>query len=285
MDAFKKLLKLRDWLSVPEAARHLSILLGDEVTEAHVLRFALDGRLTLSVDFVNATPARSGKVITPADAKKKIIKTSSSKSYSSINDVNLGDGRVISFGDFTFIEGVWDLAMIGAEVKSVEYKYRLLTDGLSVSCCDRNGLLVTRPDGTCGQLLQGISDDEEFNTWKFVYGTTYDLPHVYPAQSFPSNAILVVRTSALQDLVSLMSEPELARQRPVGQRERNTLLVIIAALAELNGIDVKRPSKAAMEIESATIRKGARISARAIENHLRRIPGALERTGDEGTED
>ena len=87
MDAFKKLLKLRDWLSVPEAARHLSILLGDEVTEAHVLRFALDGRLTLSVDFVNATPARSGKVITPADAKRKIIKTSSSKSYSSINDV------------------------------------------------------------------------------------------------------------------------------------------------------------------------------------------------------
>lgn len=52
MDAFKKLLKLRDWLSVTEAARHLSILLGDEVTEAHVLRFALDGRLTLSVDFV-----------------------------------------------------------------------------------------------------------------------------------------------------------------------------------------------------------------------------------------
>jgi hypothetical protein len=38
MDAFKKLLKLRDWLTVPDAARHLSILLGDEVTEAHVLR-------------------------------------------------------------------------------------------------------------------------------------------------------------------------------------------------------------------------------------------------------
>jgi hypothetical protein len=46
----KKLLKLRDWLTVPDAARYLSILLGDEVTVAHVLRFALDRRLTLSVN-------------------------------------------------------------------------------------------------------------------------------------------------------------------------------------------------------------------------------------------
>ena len=79
MDAFKKLLKLRDWLTVPDAARHLSILLGDEVTEAHVLRFALDGRLTLSVDFVNITPAWCGKIIPHADAKRKIIQTSDGK--------------------------------------------------------------------------------------------------------------------------------------------------------------------------------------------------------------
>jgi hypothetical protein len=128
-------------------------------------------------------------------------------------------------------------------------------------------------------IITGFSDDEEFNTWKFVYGTTYDLPHVYPAQSFPSNAILVVRTSALQDLEARLSGPNV--ERPVGQRERTTLLVIIAALAELNGIDVKQPSKAALQIESATIQKGARISARAIEDHLRRIPDALERKGAE----
>ena len=97
MDAFKKLLKLRDWLTVPDAARHLSILLGDEVTEAHVLRFALDGRLTLSVDFVNIAPARRGKIIPHADAKRKIIQTSDGKSDGPINEVSLSDGRVISF--------------------------------------------------------------------------------------------------------------------------------------------------------------------------------------------
>jgi len=37
----KKLLKLKDWLTVPDAARHLSILFGEDVTEADVLRFGL----------------------------------------------------------------------------------------------------------------------------------------------------------------------------------------------------------------------------------------------------
>ena len=48
----RKLLKLKDWVSVPDAARHLSIILDVIVSEADVLRFALDGRLTLSVYFV-----------------------------------------------------------------------------------------------------------------------------------------------------------------------------------------------------------------------------------------
>jgi hypothetical protein len=40
----KKLPKLKDWLTVPDAARHLSILFGDDVSEADVLRLALDGQ-------------------------------------------------------------------------------------------------------------------------------------------------------------------------------------------------------------------------------------------------
>lgn len=38
------------WLTVPEAAQHLPIVFGEEVKEADVLRFALDGHLKLSVN-------------------------------------------------------------------------------------------------------------------------------------------------------------------------------------------------------------------------------------------
>ena len=50
----KKLLKLKDWVTVLEAARYLSILFGEDVTEADVLRLALDEHLALSINFVNA---------------------------------------------------------------------------------------------------------------------------------------------------------------------------------------------------------------------------------------
>lgn len=65
----------------------------------------------------------------------------------------------------------------------------------------------------------------------------------------------------------------------LGERERATLLTIIAALAEKAGIDVSKPSRAALAIEALTIEKGARVAARTVEEHLKHIPDALERKG------
>lgn len=58
-----KLFKLKEWLTVPDAARHLSIAFGEEVSEPDVLRLALDGHLKLSVNFVNHASAKRGKVV------------------------------------------------------------------------------------------------------------------------------------------------------------------------------------------------------------------------------
>jgi hypothetical protein len=265
----KKLLKLKYWLTVPDAARHLSILFGEDVSEADVLRFALDGHLTLSVDFVNGAAAQCGKIIPLRDAKIKIIQTSEGKSYRSINGIRRNDVNVISFdGELTFIEGVWDLAMHGAERKAIEHKYRLLTDGPAVDLGQEDGILVNRPDGTWAQLLRTFDDSSEFHLWNFISNKTYDRPdNWYAAQTFPSDATLVVRTSALRDLVAQVERPEPDLDRPVGPRERTTLLLIIAALANLPKVNVSTPSAAAVTIESETIRLGARVAARTIENH------------------
>ena len=56
-----KLFKLREWLTLDEAAAHISNVLGESATVADLYRFALDGYLTLSVDFVNHASARKGK--------------------------------------------------------------------------------------------------------------------------------------------------------------------------------------------------------------------------------
>ncbi|NTW88717.1 MAG: hypothetical protein HGB26_06250, partial [Desulfobulbaceae bacterium] len=58
-----KLFKLKEWVTVPEAARKLSLTFDEEVTEADLYRFALEGHLKLSVNFSKPTKARCGKVI------------------------------------------------------------------------------------------------------------------------------------------------------------------------------------------------------------------------------
>ena len=55
-----KLFNLKQWLTVEDAAKHLSIVFGEPVSKADVFRLALDGELTLSVRFVNGANARPG---------------------------------------------------------------------------------------------------------------------------------------------------------------------------------------------------------------------------------
>ena len=55
-----KLFKLKKWLKIPEAAKHLSVMFDEEVTEADVLMLGLDRHLKLSVNFVNHTRAKRG---------------------------------------------------------------------------------------------------------------------------------------------------------------------------------------------------------------------------------
>ena len=56
-----KLFKLKEWLTLDESAAHISNVLGEPAKVADLYRFALDGHLKLSVDFVNHTQARKGK--------------------------------------------------------------------------------------------------------------------------------------------------------------------------------------------------------------------------------
>ena len=99
------------------------------------------------------------------------------------------------------------------------------------------------------------------------------------ARGLPEDTLLVVRTSALRELEARVSKPDQKAEKPLEQRERTTLLVIIAALAELADVDVKKPAKAGLTIESQTVRMGTEVSSRAIQDHLNRIPEALARRG------
>jgi hypothetical protein len=72
--------------------------------------------------------------------------------------------------------------------------------------------------------------------------------------------------------------PVLKDQSSSDKNERSTLLTLIATLAKELQLDISYPSKTAGVIEELTTRLGARVSARAIENHLKRIGTAYAKS-------
>jgi len=272
----QKLLNLKQWLTVADAARHLGILFGEDVSEADVLRLALDGHLTLSVYFVNHTSARCGPLVSRADAKRHTVPAfDDHEAIEIIEGVEVGD-QVIECLPLIFqLQDVWDLTMRGAERIDVEHRYQFLTGGPPVDLYSPAGPIVCRKDGTHCQLQLHFSQNE-FADPKNLKEPLNHPANYYPAAGLPLDSVLVVKTSALHDLETQLAGPD-QTEKPLEQRERDSLLVIIAALAELAEIDVKKPAAAGATIESQTALLGAEVSSRAIQNHLKRIPEALER--------
>jgi hypothetical protein len=273
-----KLLKLKEWLTLAEAARHLSTLFEEQVTEADVLRLASDGRLQLSVFFPQPTSALSGTIITVEDVSDHLpgdgaipfyIESMGPKeeaywqnyfSWASNNDsvlIEKASKLVLQVRSHERISGVWDLAMYGEARSYIEKRYRKLIDLPSLSKEDPQieSIAVIRKRGEQASEVCGL----------------LPTPLGNPVNYLPAESLLVVRTNALQELHAGISE-----MKPLAKRERDTLLVIIAALARIARIDVSTPSSAASAIESETVRMRARVSERTILNHLNRIPEALE---------
>ncbi|MCB4788220.1 hypothetical protein LGR64_18275 [Delftia sp. Lp-1] len=114
---------------------------------------------------------------------------------------------------------------------------------------------------------------------EFFKATQVDFPEkVLASRGHISNAIniteaLPASSAADQENLTTLEEEE----KSIGTRERTTLLTIIAALAEEAKISLMTPSKSAEIIAGMTDRMGSPVAKRTIEEHLKKVPDALER--------
>lgn len=263
-----KLLNIKKWLTIKDASRHLSILIGEEVSEADIFRLALDGNLIMSVHFVNHAKAIKQKIIpiaeTPVEISDFRFDTRMSYPWDKEN-------VIIPDGDVVTIDGIFDLPDKGTVRLDLEEHYQRMTGGPEVTLDCIYGTFV-QDVNMVYWLLQDSMPSHEI---KLPDGTKQIIDEsYYPAGGLPSDSVFVVRTSALQSLVASVNEP--MAPKPLGSRERKTLLVVIAALAKKAEISLESTGKAAGYIEGLTAEIGARVSKRAIENHLNLIPDALE---------
>ena len=164
-----KLFKLKEWLTLEEAANHISTVLGESVTLADIYRLALDKHLTLSADFVNGAQARTGKFVKTDDIEFRTVENHlftgeklegpyltplNNETYVSEDDWVSLDSKTAS------IRGLWDLTMIGSEALDIEHYYQQETSGLEVTLTCLEGTLLRQGNVIC--QLQSDFDDNEY---------------------------------------------------------------------------------------------------------------------------
>jgi len=271
-----KLFKLKRWLSVVDAAEHLARAFGEKVTESDVLRFALDGELTLSVFLVNGAFVSPCLKVNIEEIEWDEVPSLDGKATLKI----LRGGRVWQdeMGTFQVQEkiieldaDVFTLPMTGGERVDVEYRYQLLTGGPERTAVTLDGVLVASDDGQMFQI-QTRRACKEPDSWL----TLFHPDGFHPAGALPEDGVLVVRTDALTKFIHSLSGQSKADEKPLGTIERRTLLTIIAVLCKEAKIDYAQPAKAAGMILSTATKMGLSIGESTIESHLKKIPDALE---------
>lgn len=170
----KKLFKLKQWLTLEETAGHLSSLFEESVTVADVLRLALDGHLTVSVDFVNHAYARLGKVVPFKELPLITVPGIGLNMHAPPKEITIVSGHYLLIDDVAEvtadtrfalfetgveqIDGVWDLSMRGAERLDLEHKFQRMTGGPSVELVNIDGTFLFREPDTWASLQTKFDD-------------------------------------------------------------------------------------------------------------------------------
>ena len=242
-----KLLKLKKWMTVADAAARLTGTFGELVREEDIYRFALDGHLLLSVFFVNEVPSRYCRAVRSEEIEWKVV-----PSLDGVSVVRLPtQGRILTVGQslylvefgITNLEGLWDLPLIGGERIDVEFAFQRVSGGPEVTAVSLEGIFVRSPEGALYEIQDGN----------------------HPAGALPDDCMFAVRADALLQFEQSMNEDASKLEKPLQPRERETLLNIIAVMLEF--LQNPRPGRTS---EAAVI-------AEMIENYGEK-PGIKERT-------
>ncbi|PSJ45378.1 hypothetical protein C7I36_04725 [Zobellella taiwanensis] len=247
-----KLFQLKKWLTVPEAADRLSSSFGEKVTEADVLRLALDGHLILSVSFPNKAVSKKRAEVDEdySNLVARLLMGELRKEAASLCDPLMLDILVEHFkmsahvadfiikNNFTDLispykytavvslgEGgeVFDLPLIGAERLDVEHRYQMLTGGPEITLHCLEGVFVIDAGGDYYQLQDRFSDLPSDKLPSFERPKPFSERDYYPAATLPEDALWVVRTEALLDLERRILQGE-ETDSPAGKSQTKPLI-------------------------------------------------------------
>ncbi|MFQ3245811.1 MAG: hypothetical protein ACI9SP_002459 [Arenicella sp.] len=300
-----KLFKLREFVSLEDASLYLTEGIGDHVSRGEVIRLALNKQLQLSITLNELEFGRYGQHVRSKNGAA--ISYSLSDGYLELSEEVTSN--LLPIFDLAMVGHEVDLLKeLYSKYTNKAIDYVQSVKGLSfviLKDSDRYFQLFEEYDRNPEYLGSNASADELFDE---MFGDSYrPSSHVaegmrkdhdndraeflkenfhtwlddriyVPARLLPSNSSLIVRVDELNRFIeSFSSEADAVESapKPLGSRERNTLLVLIATLCKEAGIDYEARGMAAV-IEKMTELNGTRISNDKIREILVLLPQAVE---------
>lgn len=227
-----KILRLKSWVSLPEAAAYLCTVLSEKVSEEDVLQFSLEGHLTLSIDLPKQTPAKRGIIVPREGTTPAEYELSDGNPYVVDKEKKIDEHQYLRLEDeVSTISGLWDLPMLGSERLHIEDLYQEASGIPAIAKPHLNAVLLRNERGELWELQEKISggdvivSDGKISSTPVEYLSAIDLPKAFS---------IVVRTANLKMfegyVLSLDSSTANPLEKPLGERERARLYRVVGAL-------------------------------------------------------
>jgi hypothetical protein len=285
-----KLFKLKKFLTLDDAANHISNVLGEPVTLADIYKFALDGDLILSVNFVNIVKAKKVTFIKKEDVKyrKKFAPNILSLPKGTYANVPVNakypisrecwlesiENKVVSLSE------VWDLSMIGTEKFSIKQLYQQeISSDIRVKIPEAMSIYVKGAKGIYElQLLLTMEQYREQHNTPLVNGMRtkiLDSALAYPASRLDElDHDLVVKVKEITRFIqSLEDAPQ--EDKPLHDKQRTTLLVLFASMLKKSNFDLDERGITG-KIQRATESNNTPISEQTIRTLLPDVRSTVE---------
>jgi len=225
----KKIYKLKNWYSIEDAAKRLSLTLGEDVNAAEVLELALDGQIRLFW-FMRHIPAqevepqiRSMRI--PSDGKKSIGRKLTEQNSELVEYAGL-----FPFEDRTHVailDGPRRLMFELCGALLEHYRSYLTKSGGDLTSLD--GFFVQDDAGKIFQVLDEFSTSDIKSMFKDKRLAFHDVRRYYPSVDWPSISEIGFTKGEIE---RFEHELQGADDKTVSSRERNTLYKMLIAMAK-----------------------------------------------------
>lgn len=273
----RKLYKLKKWYSIDDACDRFLLTLGEYIPVKDIYQLIADGHIAVYWN-VSHKPAME---VCPATK----IYSSGHPVFETLKESGKIDGecKMIAMEHLEpqsdFVQKIDGLFKIETEYTGAAKEWlKSLAANRESEFLSLDGTVLVGEDGRQWQLMAPFAENE------FAKGFERKIPwgnpdNFYPIFELPDPSEVVISKAEIEKFEQQFAEPE-PEPKPLATNERNTLLVLIAALCKKSGIDPASRT-AAGELTQLARASGINvdIDRDTVKDKLKQIPDALGARG------